>query len=97
MIVIVMIVVVVAIAMVFVVPMPFMNLPASLVVVVVGMAPVGAGIRWPLPCAGDPYVAGAVRVPIAIDPDESLLRHWRPDLIPYRRRWSSDINLNLAV
>jgi hypothetical protein len=97
MIVVVMIVVVVAIAMVVVVPMSFMNLPASLVVVVVGMAPVGAGIWWPLPSAGDPYVAGAVRVPITIGPHESLCRHRRPDLIAYRRRWSPDIDLNLAV
>src|ERR1700724_2608509 len=83
------------IAVVFVVPVPFMNLPASLVVVVVGMAPVGAGVRWSLPDAGDPDVAVATRPPIAINPGVTFSWHWRPYLISHR--WGrAEIDLDLT-
>jgi hypothetical protein len=94
--VIVMPVVVVVIAVVFAVPVPFMDLPALLVVVVVGMAPVGAGVGWPLPCAGDPDIVAAAPTPVAIDPRVAPGRHGRPDLIADRRRWGTDIDLDLA-
>jgi hypothetical protein len=63
--------VVVMVAMIFVIPVAFVHLPSLPVVVVVGMGPIGAGVRWPLPDAGDPDVAVAVHSPIAIDPDEA--------------------------
>jgi hypothetical protein len=88
--------IVVVIAMVFAVPMAFMNLPALLVVVVVGMAPVGAGVRWPLPDAGYPDVATATRAPVPIDPGVALSGHGRSYLIADWWRWGSDIDLNLA-
>ena len=89
-------VVVVMIVVVFVVPVPLMYLPALPVVVVVGMAPVGAGIGWPLPSAGDPDVAAAVRAPVAVGPYETLCRHGRPDLIADRWWRGPDIDLDLA-
>jgi hypothetical protein len=88
--------VVVVITMVVVIPVAFMHLPALLVVVVVRMAPIGAGVRWPLPHAGGPDIAAAALSPIAIDPDEAFSRHRRSYLIPDRWRRSADINLDLA-
>src|SRR5438309_2092378 len=87
--------VVVVIAMVFVVPVAFVHLPALLVVVVVGMAPVGAGVGWPLPDAGDPDIAAAPSSPVAIDPGVTFSRHGRSYLIS--RRWrGAEIDLDLT-
>ena len=89
--------IVVVIPMVFVIPVPFMYLPPLLVVVVVGVGPVGAGVGWPLPGAGDPDIAVAMNSPIAIDPDEVWCRHRRPHFIADWRRRGADIDLDLAV
>ena len=87
---------VVMIIVVFAVPVALMSLPALPVVVVVGMAPVGAGVGWPLPRAGDPDVPAAARVPVAIGPDETFCRHRRPNLIADRWRRRADVDLDLA-
>jgi hypothetical protein len=92
----VVVMIVVVIAMVFVVPMTFMNLPALLVMVVVRMAPVGAGVGWPLPDAGDPDIAAATRAPVPINPGVAFSGHRRSHLIAKCWRWRADINLNLA-
>jgi hypothetical protein len=92
----VVVMVVMVIAVVFAVPVPFMYLPALLVVVVVRMAPVGAGVGWPLPSAWDPDVAVATRPPIAINPGVAFPRHGRSDLITHWWRWGADIDLDLA-
>lgn len=89
------VVVILVVVMVFAVPVAFVHLPALLVVVVVGMAPVGAGVGWPLPDAGDPDVVVAASSPVAIDPDEALFRYGRPDLIA-DCRWRPDVDLDLA-
>jgi hypothetical protein len=86
---------VVVIAVVFVVPVPFVNLPTLLIVVVVGMAPVGAGVRWPLPDAGNPDVAVATRAPIAINPGVAFSWHGRPYLVSHRWR-RAEIDLDLT-
>ena len=92
----VIVMVVVVIAVVFVIPVSFVNLPTLLVMVVVGVGPVGAGVRWPLPCAGNPDVAAAARAPVSVGPDEAFCRNGRPDLIAdHWRRWA-DIDLDLA-
>ena len=88
--------IVVVIAVVFAVPVPFMYLPAFAVVVVVGVGPVGAGVGWPLPCAGDPDIVATTRAPIPIDPGEAFSRHGRPDLIADHWRRRANINLDLA-
>jgi len=88
--------VVMVIAMVFAVPVAFMYLPTLLVVVVVGMAPVRAGVGWPLPSAWDPDVAVATRPPIAINPGVTFSWHGRYYLIADWRRWGADIDLDLA-
>jgi len=92
----VIVVIVVVIAMVFAIPVALMNLPAFAIVVVVGVGPVGAGVGWPLPCAGDPDVAAAACGPVAVGPDEAFCRHGRPDLIADRWRRGADIDLDLA-
>jgi hypothetical protein len=92
----VVVVIVVVIAMVFAVPVAFMNLPTLLVVVVVGMAPVGAGVGWPLPDAGDPDIVAAARAPVPIDPGVAFSWHGRPCVIADWWRWGADIDLDLA-
>jgi hypothetical protein len=85
----------VVITMVFAIPVAFMHLPALLVVVVVGVAPVGAGVRWSLPDAGDPDVAVATLPPIAVDPGVALSWHGWPYLISHR--WGgAEIDLDLT-
>jgi hypothetical protein len=88
--------IVVVVAMVLAVPVTFVHLPALLVVVVVGMGPVGAGVGWPLPDAGDPDVVVAANSPVAIDPGVAFSWHGRPDLIADCRRRRPDIDLDLA-
>jgi hypothetical protein len=88
--------IIVVVAMVFVIPMAFVNLPALLVVVVVRMAPIGTGIRWPLPDAWDPDIAAAALSPVAVHPGVALSRDRRPYFIPHRWWRGTDINLDLA-
>ncbi len=90
------VVIVVVIAMVFAVPVAFMNSPTFAVVVVVGMAPVGAGVGWPLPSAGDPDIVTAARAPVPIDPGVAFSRHDRSYLIADWWRRGADIDLDLA-
>ena len=92
----VVVMIVVVVAMVFAVPVALMNLPTLPVVVVVGMAPVGAGVGWPLPSAGDPDIVAAARAPVPIDPGEAFSRHDRSYLIADWWRWGADIDLDLA-
>ena len=89
------VVMVMVIAMVFVVPVSFMNLPASLVVVVVGVAPVGAGIGRALPDSRDPDIAATAGSPIAVNPGVALSWHDRPYLVSHRWR-CAEIDLDLA-
>ena len=87
---------VVMIIVVFAVPVALMSLPALPVVVVVGMAPVGAGVGWPLPSAGDPDIVTAARAPVPIDPGVAFSRHDRSYFIADWWRWGADIDLDLA-
>src|SRR5438045_8288839 len=84
-------------AVIFAVPVALMNLPALPVVVVVGMAPIGAAVGWPLPSTWYPHVVSALHSPVAVGPDETFSRHWRPDLIPDRRGRRPNVDLDLAV
>ena len=88
--------IIVVIAMVFAVPVPFMNLPTFAVVVVVGVGPVGAGVGWALPSAGDPDVVTAARAPVAVDPGVTFCWQGRHYFIANRWRWGADIDLNLT-
>jgi hypothetical protein len=93
---IVIVMIVVVVAMVLAVPVAFVHLPALLVVVVVRMAPVGAGVRWPLPNAWDPDIMIAANSPVAIDPSVAFSGQGRPDFIPDGWRRGADIDLDLA-
>jgi hypothetical protein len=92
----VIVMIVVVVAMVFVVPVSFVNLPTLLVVVVVGVGPVGAGVGWPLPSAGYPDVATTTRAPVPIGPGVAFSGHGRSHLIADCWRWGTDIDLNLT-
>jgi hypothetical protein len=95
-IVVVVVVLVVMVAVVFVIPVAFVHLPALLVVVVVGMGPIGTGIGRPLPDSGNPDVAAFALAPVAIDPRVAFSWHGGPHFIADRWRRGADINLNLA-
>jgi hypothetical protein len=92
----VVVMILVVIAVVFAIPVPFMNLPTFVVVIVVGVGPVGAGVGWALPSAGDPDIVAAARTPVPVDPGEAFLRHGRLDFIADWRRRGTDIDLDLA-
>ena len=86
---------VVVIAMVFMIPMAFMHLPATLIVVIVRMAPVSSRVGRPLPNPGDPDIASAASSPVAINPDVTLSWKGGPCFISYGR-WRAEVNLDLA-
>ncbi len=93
---IVIVMIVVVVAMVLAIPVAFVHLPALLVVVVVRMAPVGAGVRRPLPNAWNPDIMIAANSPVAIDPSVAFSGQGRPDFIADGWRWGADIDLDLA-
>ena len=89
------VVVVVVIAMILMVPVSFVQPPSLLVVVIVRIAPVGAGIRRPLPTSGNPYVLSVSCTPIAVDPGESFAGRRGTSLIAQRWRGSANIDADL--
>ena len=84
------VVILMMVAMVFVVPVALMHVPAVVVMVVVRMAPVSPGIRWPPPDSGNPHIPSAIDSPIAIDPNKAFARYSRPNLVADRRRWGAN-------
>ena len=88
--------VLVAVAMIFVVPMAFMHLPATVIMVVVRMTPVGSLIGRPLPPPRDPDIPPAAWSPVAIHPGVAFSRHDRSYLIADWRGRGADIDLDLA-
>lgn len=92
----VIIVVPVAVVVIFVVPVAFVQLPPLLIVIVVGMVPIGALVWWLLPVSLDPSVVASVRCPIALDPTVTRPGCVAPPLISKRRRSASDVKRNLG-
>src|SRR5580692_132855 len=78
------------------VPMTFMHLPALLVVVVMGMAPIGASVRRAHPDTGHPYIAASTVAPVAFGPDISLAGHGGTNLVAQRRRRAPDVDMDLC-
>lgn len=74
-------VVVVVVAVIFAIPMAFVEVPSVFIVIVVGMAPVGALIGRALPDSGHPDVSTAVDAPVAILPDVAVAGDGRAALI----------------
>ena len=66
---IVVVVIVVVIAVVVMIPVTFVHLPATVVVVVVGMLPIRARKGWPAPFTTVPGIAAAFPIPVAIGPN----------------------------
>jgi hypothetical protein len=75
------IIVIMMVAVVFVIPMAFVHLPALLIVVVVGVAPVSAWVGWPFPASAYPCITAVVGSPVAIDPLISFAGDWWPGLV----------------
>jgi hypothetical protein len=63
------------VVVVLMVPVAFMHPPAFAVMIVVGMTPIGSGIRWLCPASRDPDIATIAVAPVSVGPDES--RAWR--------------------
>ena len=82
--------------MVFVVPVAFVHLPALLVMVVMGMAPVGTGVRRTLPDAAVPDVAASIVAPVAFGPDKALARHGRLNFVAKRWWGAADVDVYLS-
>jgi hypothetical protein len=87
---------VMVIVVIFVVPVTFVHLPALLVVVVVGMVPVGASVGWLLPDAAMPDVAASVVSPVAIGPHEAYAGCGWADFIAQGRWGATDVDVDLG-
>jgi hypothetical protein len=87
--------VVMVIAMIVMVPVSFVELPSLLVMVIVRMAPIGAGVRRPVPTSGNPYVLSVSCAPIAIDPSVSFAGRRGTSFITHWWRISADIHADL--
>jgi len=88
--------VVAMVAVVFVVPVAFVHLPAAVVVVVVGVAPVGPGVGRTLPDAGTPNIATAVVSPVTFGPDVAFAGHGGADFIAEGWRGAADVDVDLG-
>ena len=86
---------IVVIAVVFMIPVAFVQTPAFLVVVVVRMGPVGAGIGWAIPAAGNPDVTALVDSPVAVDPGITFAGDRRAYFITQWGRCSADVDADL--
>jgi len=91
----VLVAVAVAVVVIFVVPMSLMQLPASLIMIVVRVAPVGACIGRAVPASLNPAVVVAIGNPVSLDPSVARARLWSANLNPERRWRSSDVHRNL--
>jgi hypothetical protein len=92
----VVIIVIVMITVILMVPVSFVHLPSTLVVIVVGVAPVSAWVWRSVPAPRNPSVAIADDSPVTVYPHETVARHRRADFITNRRGRSSNIDLDLA-
>jgi len=81
---------------VFVVPVALVHLPALLVVVVVGMAPGGAGEGWSLPDTAVPYVSASIIAPVAFGPDITRPGHAWLNLAAEGRRCAANVDMDLS-
>jgi hypothetical protein len=88
--------VVMVIAMIVAVPVSFVEAPSFLVMVIVWMAPVGAGVRRPVPTSGNPDVLSVSCTPIAVDPSVAFAGGRGTPLIAHWGRCSADIDADLC-
>jgi hypothetical protein len=87
--------IVVVIAMIVMVPVSFVDAPSFRVMVIVRMAPIGAGVRRPVPTSGNPYVLSFSCAPIAVNPGVSFAGRRGTSLIAQWWRGSADIDADL--
>jgi hypothetical protein len=88
--------VVVLVAVVLVVPVAFVHLPALLVMVVVGMIPVGTLVGWALPDADVPDVTASIVAPVALGPYITRTGHAWLNLAAERWRGTADVDVDLG-
>lgn len=88
--------VVVVVVVVLVIPVPFVHLPALLVVIVVGMVPVGTGIGWLHPDAGMPDVTAPIVAPVALGPHKTNSRHGWLNFVAKGWRSAADEDVDLC-
>ena len=81
---------------VFAVPMSLVELPALLVVVIVGMIPVGSLVGRTVPASLDPAVVVAIGGPISLYPGVAGAGHWSTFLVAEGRWRRSDVDRNLG-
>ena len=81
---------------VFMVPVAIVHLPALLVVVVVGMVPIGACIGWLLPDAAVPDVAASIVAPVSFDPDITRPGHAWLYFAAEGWRGTTDVDVDLG-
>src|SRR6266403_4841757 len=94
---IVVIVVVLAIpVVVLTIPVAFMPSPAFTIVIVMGMVPIRALVRWTLPTPRHPPVVVPIRGPVSLDPNVARARNRPTLLVTQRRRCASDVHGNLC-
>src|SRR6266853_2028398 len=92
-----MIVVVFAISVVILtIPVAFMPSPAFTIVIVMGMVPIRALVRWTLPVPAYPPVVMPIRSPVPLDPDVARARNRPTLLVTQRRRRASNVHGNLC-
>ena len=81
---------------VLMIPVALVHLPALVIVVVVGMAPVSAGVRWPVPTSWNPAIVPPIIAPVAIDPSKTFAWHGWTSFVPKRWWCAADIHIDLA-
>ncbi len=86
----------IVVAVIFMIPMTLVHPPSLLVVVIVRMAPIGAGVGRPIPAAGNPDIPSALVAPITIHPAIAFPRVGWANFVAQRRRRLPDINPNLT-
>jgi len=87
---------VVVVAVIFMIPMALVVGPSTVIVVVVGVGPIGAGIGRSAPHSGGPHISASVPVPISIDPRVTRPWHRRPHLVTKRWRLMPNVDTNLG-
>jgi hypothetical protein len=82
----------VTVVVVFVVPVSLVELPALLVVVIVGMIPVGSFVGRTVPASLNPAIVVTIGGPISLNPGVAGAGHWSAGLDSQGRWRRSDVN-----
>jgi hypothetical protein len=84
-----------AVVVIFMIPVAFVQLPSLLIVVVVGMIPIGTRIGRLLPASRNPPVMVTIGGPVAFNPGVAWAGRIASAFVAYRRGCAADIQRNL--